>query len=102
MITKTLDFYNLERKIFWILFVALGAVLFFGLYSFSALTFAVIDRDNMNNKAREIATVSSGLEAEYLSKINKITIEYAKEIGFVETTVKFASEVPPVKLSIAR
>lgn len=102
MITKTLDFYNLERKIFWALLIALSSVLVFGLYSFSALTFAVIDRDNMNNKAREIATISSGLEAEYLSKINKITIEYAKEIGFEETTVKFARNTAPVKLSIAR
>lgn len=102
MITKTLDFNNIERKIFWILLTAIGTVLVFGLYSFSALTFAVIERDDMNNKAREVAVVSGDLEAEYFSKMNGITMEYAKGMGFEETSVKFAKETSSTRLSMVR
>lgn len=102
MTTKTLDFYNIERKIFWMLLTAIGAVLVFGLYSFSSLTFAVIERDDMNNKAREVAVVSGSLEAEYFSKISGITMEYAKGMGFEEINAKFAGQTSPIILSIAR
>jgi len=102
MTTKTLDFYNIERKIFWMLLTAICATLVFGLYSFSSLTFAVLERKNINNMTQELAVSSGKLEAEYFSKIGGITMEYAKSIGFEEANTKFANEFSSVKLSIAR
>ena len=101
MTTKTLDLYDIEGKIFWTLAIAISLVVIFAVYSFSALTFAAIDRDNMNRASHELANDTGVLEAEYLTETNSITLAYAKNLGFSETDAKFTMENTP-KLGMAR
>lgn len=109
MTTQTLDLNNIERKIFWSLASLLGITLGFYLYSVASLTVAVVDRNQMNAAARDLATKVASTEQEYLAQSNSITLAYAQSIGFLEVPAKFASasvgsisEGPVVKLSIAR
>lgn len=103
MITKTLDFNNIERKIFWALVSCLGVVLAFYLYSVLALTVAGVDRDHLARAARDLSTQAGDLEAEYLSASNSVTLAHAQELGFHEVNAKFASTNPAkVVLSMAR
>lgn len=104
MITQTLDFNNIERKIFWTLAMSLGVVLAFYLYSVASLTIAVVDRDQMNAAAHELAIKTSEIEHEYLSRAGSITLAYAETLGFKEVTAKFTGNVgnSDPKLSLAR
>lgn len=102
MTTKTLDLSNIERKIFWALASLLGLVAVFYLYSVLTLTVAVVDRNNMNRAAHELAVTSGTLEAEYLTQANTITLAYAEDLGFKEVSKKFAGETFGTKLSMAR
>jgi hypothetical protein len=104
MTTKILDFSNIERKIFWTLAVMLGIFSIFYLYSVTSLTLAVVDRNNFNNTAREIKSVSSTLESEYLSQAGIITLAHAEDLGFREVKVRFANGTAhaETKLSMAR
>lgn len=101
MITKTLDFNNIERKIFWILLALLGLVTAFYLYSVLSLTLAVVDRNDTNRRAHEIANSAGVLEAEYLAQANSVTLAYAQNLGFREVNAKFTGNSGS-KLSIAR
>jgi len=103
MTTKTLEFNNIERKIFWILATALGVVVIFYLYSVLTLTVAVVDRNSMNASAHELASRASELETEYLSQTNSITLAYAETLGFSEVNAKFAHRGTEVaSLAMAR
>lgn len=103
MITKTLDFNNIERKIFWILTALLSLALAFCLYSALSLTIAGVDRDYMSRSAHTLATKAGDLEAEYLAQSNSITLARAEELGFHEVNAKFANATPaPIVLSMAR
>ncbi|MBI5401134.1 MAG: hypothetical protein HZB12_03420 [Candidatus Yonathbacteria bacterium] len=103
MITQTLDFNNIERKIFWALTACIGAVLGFSLYSVLALTVAGVDRDHFSRATHDLSTKAGDIEAEYLSVSNSITLAHAEELGFHEVNAKFTATTPaPAKLSIAR
>lgn len=104
MITKTLDFNNIERKIFWVLVVLVGATIGFYLYSVLALTVAGVDRDRFSRASHDLATKAGDLEVEYLSQSNAVTLSYAQELGFHEVNAKFAglSASSVEKLSMAR
>jgi len=101
MTTKTLDLSNIERKIFWALVSLLGLVAVFYLYSVLTLTVAVVDRNNMNRTAHELASTAGTLEADYLAQSNAVTLAYAKNLGFKEVNAKFTGETGS-KLSMAR
>lgn len=101
MTTQTLDLYNIERKVFWALVALLCGFVMFYLYSVSALSFAVVERNTMNQKAHELANTAGRLEGEYLSQTNAITLAYAQKLGFEEVNAKFAGDTG-VKLSLAR
>ena len=101
MTTKTLDLNNIERKIFWALASLLGLVAAFYLYSVLTLTVAVVDRNNINRAAHELASTVGALEAEYLEQANSVTLAYAKDLGFKEVNAKYATETGS-KLSMAR
>jgi len=90
MITKTLEFNNIERKIFWALLSLLGVVVSFYLYSVLMLTLAVVDRNDTNRKVHELANSAGTLEAEYLAQANSVTLAYAETLGFHEANAKFA------------
>lgn len=104
MTTQTLDFNNIERKIFWILASSLCLAMAFYLYSVASLTIAVVDRDQMKNAAHELAVKSSAIEEEYLTRASSITLAYAQSLGFQEVAVKFAGGAGAAdpKLSLAR
>lgn len=101
MTTKTLDLNNIERKIFWALVSLLGLVAVFYLYSVLTLTVAVVDRNNMNRAAHELASTVGTLEAEYLAQANSVTLAYAKDLGFHEVSAKFTGDTG-ARLSMAR
>lgn len=101
MITKTLDFNNLEKKLFWGLVACIGVAVTFYLYSALSLTVAGVERDRLSRQAHSLATKAGDLEAEYLMASNSITLAHAKELGFHEVDAKFAT-VGTVKLSMAR
>ncbi|OHA80209.1 MAG: hypothetical protein A2747_01140 [Candidatus Yonathbacteria bacterium RIFCSPHIGHO2_01_FULL_44_41] len=101
MTTKTLDLNNIERKIFWALLALLGIVSAFYLYSVLSLTLAVVDRNDMNRRAHEIANSAGILEAEYLAQANSVTLAYAQNLGFREVNAKFTGD-NGARLSVAR
>ena len=90
MTTKTLDFNNIEQKIFWALSSLLGVVLAFYLYSVLSLTVAVVDRNSMETAAHQLADKAGDLEAAYLAQTNSVTLAYAESLGFAEVDAKFA------------
>ncbi len=102
MTTQTLDLNNIERKIFWALASLLGLVSLFYLYSVASLTLAVVDRNNMNHVAHELANTAGELESEYLAQANSMTLAYAQTLGFVEVKAKFTGGDTSTKLSMAR
>ena len=91
MSTQTLDFTDIEMKFFWFLSSLLMVVVTFYLYSVLSLTFAVVDRDNINRTIRNVAVTSGLVESEYLALSNRITLSYAETLGFKELNVKFAN-----------
>ncbi len=101
MTTKTLELNNIERKIFWVLSMALAVVLSFYLYSALVITLAGVDRSNINRQAHELATTAGTLEAEYLAQINGVTLAYAQNMGFQEVNAKFTSD-SDIKVALAR
>ena len=101
MTTKTLDLNNIERKIFWIMIALLGLIAAFYLYSVATLTVAVVDRNNMNRTAHELANTAGALEAEYITQANSITLAYAQNLGFHEVNAKFTGDVG-TKITMAR
>lgn len=94
MSTKTLDFTDIERKIFWALSSLLMMVAFFYLYSVLSLTLAVVDRDSINRTIHQVAITSGIVEAEYLTLSNDFSLAYAESLGFKELNVKFAHTSP--------
>lgn len=106
MTTQTLDFNNIERKIFWALVFSLGLSVSFYFYSVASLTVAVVDRDHTNIAAHEFATKAADIEQQYLAQSNSITLAYAQSLGFQEVPAKFAGVPETVdinpKLSMAR
>ena len=105
MITKTLDFNNIERKIFWTLAGLVGLTIGLYLYSVLALTVAGVNRDRLSRAAHDLATDAGDFEAEYLAQSNSITLAYAEELGFHEVNAKFAGVLSvgnAEKLSLAR
>lgn len=102
MITKTLDFNNIERKFFWILSSVIVVAVAFYLYSALSLTIAVVDREQVNRTAQEISNHVSVLEQEYLLEANKVTLEYAKSLGFRDVAVKFAKDEASHVVAMAR
>lgn len=103
MTTKTLDFNDIERKIFWTLTALLSVALAFYLYSALSLTIAGVDRDYLSRSAHALATKVGDLEAQYLTQSNTITLSHAEELGFHEVNAKFAGVTTvSAKLSMAR
>lgn len=101
MTTKTLDLYNIEQKIFWVLSSLIGVVVMLYLYSVISLTLAVVDRNSMNNATHQLANQASELESEYLKQTNSVTLAYAQTLGFHEANAKFARNTE-IKLGMAR
>jgi hypothetical protein len=109
MTTKTLDLYNIEQKIFWVLASLLGLVAAFYLYSAFSLTLAVVARDNNVQASHNLANTAGSLEAEYLAQTNSVTLAYAQNLGFHEINAKYTNApvvattgVDGAKLSMAR
>ncbi len=100
MTTKTLELNNIERKIFWVLSVALTIASSFYLYSALVITIAGVDRNNINRGAHELALTSGSLEAEYIAEMNRVTLAYAQNLGFHEVNVKFTGS-PAIALAKA-
>ncbi|MEK7539009.1 MAG: hypothetical protein AAB552_04165 [Patescibacteria group bacterium] len=102
MTTKTLDFNNIEQKLFWI-FVGVATLLIaVYLYSAFSVTVNVVERNKMTQATRDIEAKVGTLEAEYMQIQNSITLAYAKNLGLKEVTAKFTTETPSVKFSIVR
>ncbi len=102
MTTKTLELNNIERKIFWVLSMALAVVLSFYLYSALVITLAGVERSNVNRTAHELAVNAGSLEAEYLSQSNSVTLAYAQNLGFHEVNAKFTGSDTGTKVALAR
>lgn len=101
MITQTLDFNNIEQKIFWVLVSCIAAVAGFYMYSVLSLTVAGVERDHLSRAAHDLATRAGDLEASYLTQSNSVTFTHAQELGFHEVNAKFA-DIAPLKFSMAR
>ena len=101
MTTKTLEFNNIERMIFWILATALGVSIAFYLYSVISMTVSVVGRDKVLSEARIVSSVAGELEQEYMSLQNGMTLAHAEKLGFKEVSAKFATEASP-KLVVLR
>lgn len=91
MTTKTLDFINIERKLFWMLFGGIIFAVGFYLYTAVSLTMAVIERDEAVSSSRSIALSVSNQEQEYMQLKNTVTLSTAVDQGFKEVTPKYAS-----------
>ncbi|MDO8604435.1 MAG: hypothetical protein Q7K40_03500 [bacterium] len=101
MTTKTLEFNNIEQKMFWILIALLGVSVAFFMYSAFSITIAGVSRDNMNRTAHELSVTSGALEQTYLEQSNTITLAYAQSLGFEEVRAKFSNS-DKAKFSLAQ
>lgn len=102
MTTKTLDFTNIERKLFWILAGAIVVAVGFYLYSAISLTIAVIDRDNALSSTRTLSAQVAGLEQQYMEVQNTVTLSVAQEKGFKEVAPRYTGSVSPDTLALSR
>jgi hypothetical protein len=78
---------NYTRKILfkWLIF----GLIFLGLmyvYFVGSITFNVLARRTLENKARDLNSNISQLESVYLSKLNQIDKNFALSQGFVESS----------------
>jgi hypothetical protein len=101
MTTKTLDFNNIQQKVFWMLSSLLTVMLAFYLYSVLSLTVAVVDRNSMETAAHQLANKVGDLEAQYLAQTNSVTLAYAESLGFAEVNARFARSTPVAAQSLA-
>lgn len=74
------------KKIVSTLSISVG-VLFVGyIYLVGALTFSVIEQKNAQQQLKKTTAAIGAVELSYLSASRGLTKEYAKSLGFVETT----------------
>lgn len=102
MTTKTLDFNNIEHKLFWILSGVITLLISIYLYSAFSLTVNAVERNKMSQTARDMELKVGALETEYMKIQNSITLTYAKDLGLKEVTAKFTGEAPIAKVSLSR
>lgn len=87
-----------EKKLKLIIIVLTLALAGAYVYLVKSSVFAVAERRDNEEKISQLEADVSTLEANYLARANTITLELAKELGFIDATGKasFAVEDRPV------
>lgn len=82
---------EVRQRLFWTLtFLISCLLLFYGYFTVSAIT-SVAERRRMETEVLDMRSAVVTLELSYIAKENGITLEKARELGFVESKHQFAS-----------
>lgn len=86
-----------EKRIFYILVSFLVIVSVFYVYFLGSTVQNTAKRSNIENEIKTMGSQISGLELEYLSTKNNLTLDYAYSIGFKDVKkVNYISKKPEV------
>ena len=92
MHTRIINQSDLEKRLFYGLATVLVGAFLAYLYFLGTITFNIVERKALENRAKDIASDVSALELQYLALANKIDMQYAGALGFAEAkTAQFAS-----------
>ncbi|MEK7661960.1 MAG: hypothetical protein AAB355_00445 [Patescibacteria group bacterium] len=76
---------NIDRAAFTSIASFLGIVVAFYLYFIGATIFFTVERKVAESEIRNISTMVSALEIEYLGLSNSLSIEHARALGFKDS-----------------
>jgi len=98
MIAKavTIKSENVRARLFWALLASFMMLLCFYTYFTVSAIIDVAERRRIEGEVMDLRTDTVSLELAFISRENSITLEHARELGFVETTRQFASRGTPV------
>jgi len=94
---------NRIKFVKWFLLVAIIVSISAYLYLVNDSVFTVVARQNNEEKISQLETEVSTLEADYMSRLNLITLNYAKSLGYLDATgqVSYFVKSRPVGLIAA-